>query len=91
MAGTHHRERQLSYLPFLTVKVQLFVWGVETWPGGLRWDQPSEPFCRWSELPLTVRVVNAVIAGLHQEILDSEHCASVCSKTGQGRLSESGH
>ena len=48
-------------------------------------------FRRWSELPLTLIVVKAVIEGLHQEILDFEHYTSVCSKTGQGRLIASGH
>lgn len=57
----------------------------------LSWDLSSEPFRRWSELRVVLIVVKAVIEGLHQEILDFEHYASVCSKTGQGRLSESGH
>lgn len=91
MAGTHHKGRQLSCLPFLGAKVQVFVWGVEMWTCVLRWDPSSEPFRRWSELPLTLIVVKAVIEGLHQEILDFEHYTSVCSKTGQGGLSESGH
>lgn len=51
----------------------------------------SEPFCRWSELPLMLIVVRTVIEELHQEILDFGQLAAVCSKTGQGRLIGSGH